>query len=81
MLFQHDPKSYGRLQTAPSRLLVDSVLPDFLFCSSTVCAGTQNCLHLLNASEENLSGDEPTDTFVTGRASQTALVGPELVEV
>jgi hypothetical protein len=62
-------------------LLIDSMLPHFLLCSSTVCTSTQDCLHLFHAGKQNLSRNEPSDTLMARRASQTALVGPELVEM
>lgn len=64
-----------------TRLLVNSVLPNLLLSSSRVSASTQDRLHLLDTSEQNLSSHEPTDTLTARRASQTALVGPEFVEV
>jgi len=57
------------------------MLPNLLLCSSTVCTSTQDCLHLFHASKEDLSGNEPTNALMTRRASQTTLVGPELIKV
>jgi len=62
-------------------LLVDTMLPDLLLSSCRVGTRAQDSLHLLYTREHDLPCNEPPDTFVAGRASQTALVCPELVEV
>ena len=57
------------------------MLPDLLLRPRRVGASTKNSPHLVDTSEENLSGDEPADTLSARRAGQATLVGPELVEV
>lgn len=62
------------------RLLVDAMLPDFLLSTCTIRAGTENGLHLLDTSEQNLACDEPTNALGARRAGERALVCPELAE-
>lgn len=62
-------------------LFVDAMLPDFLLSPCRVGACTQDILHLLDTSEQNLPSNEPSDALMARRAGQATLVSPELVEV
>lgn len=55
--------------------------PNFLFRSGREGTRSQQILHLLDASEQNVSRKEPSHTFSAGRRRQTTLVGPEFLEV
>ena len=84
--FDVNTKCIGNLisslpDTTRDKLLVDAMLPHLLLSSCRVGARAQDSLHLLDTGEQNLSSNEPPDTFVAGWASQTALICPEFVEV
>lgn len=54
------------------RLGVDFVLPHFLFGSRRVVADPQDGSHLLDADEEDLSGDVESNTLGAGRRRQAS---------
>lgn len=74
-------REFEEQQASAASLLVDAMLPDLLLGARAVGAGTEDGLHLGDAREQGLAGDEPADAFMAGGAGEAALVGPELVEV